>query len=599
MKFVEVIPLLRLPRSLEVFDYTVPLDLQDEICIGSVVEIPFRRRNVIGIVAAQKNLSKYARIPIKKLLDREPLIDAATLTLFRLLSHEAFVTPGLFLRHVLPEVPKRMTITPLEKILSAPEVVPDETSAFLQKITTEDHTQVRVDDASRTRAILSLFLAEAYEKNSPLLILFPIQEHAAAYVQYLKTKNIPAALTLPTDSKNKVYALWRAFQARKQLVVVGTRNALFFPMSRGGRYVLIDEVAEEWKQSEINPRIDARTILPRLAAHFKARTCILTPQCTLRTNTTNQEILDRRVHPNPSTTVAKSTAASLFSSALIEAMREKKRVLFFVHRKGTAALLRCKDCSYTASCPVCHLALAVGNNFLRCTACEAHTDMILTCPKCAGAELITYGTGTEAVRAAAKALFPDTEITVTTSALLNQWPITEETPPFDLVAIVEADTILHRPDFRSQEKLARLVNRLRQIAAKNNAPFIIQTQLPDLLVWLVGSEHEKQWIDTELQERKNLHQPPFWRMVKLLFQDQSEQEVKKQAEKVYQALEGSLPKTIELVGPYPATPPKIRNNYYEIILLRFQPEELAIITPELSSLPDTIIVDLDPSDVLR
>ena len=43
-RFVEVIPLCRLPRSMTVFDYAVPAALADPIQVGSIVFIPFRGR---------------------------------------------------------------------------------------------------------------------------------------------------------------------------------------------------------------------------------------------------------------------------------------------------------------------------------------------------------------------------------------------------------------------------------------------------------------------------------------------------------------------------------------------------------------------------
>lgn len=606
MTYAEVIPLLRLPRSLEVFDYKVPPDLEASISVGQAALIRFRGRVVTGIIANLKDQSTAAVATIDKLLDSIPLIDARTLTLLRDFAEDAFVAPGLFLRHALPEVPKKpITSAPYSPLASSPVSLTitrdlgEKLKTTLAAIQKYPEIHLRVDDACMVEPLLLRLAMEAQTTRKSLLILVPIQEHAVALATSLRTHGIAATCTLPADAKIKTYALWQACARGDTPVVVGTRNALFFPMHAGGRYVLIDETAEEWKQSEINPRLDARIILPKLAAHHRTTYITITPQCPISFPAPAHEE-DMRIHEPQEVTITTIPRATIFSESLIAAIEDKKNALFFVHRKGKAALLRCRDCGFTATCPSCALAFAVHRTFLRCTACDTRMDLPLACLKCNSAELKTYGVGTEQVEEAARETFPDAAITVTTSALLNRWPITESTPLFDLVAVVEADTMLHRPDFRSQEKLARTINRLGQIAGAKSAPLIIQTTFPELAVWTSGGAREEQWIKEEYGGREALHYPPFWRMAKLIFQNKDQKTAHTQAATFHHAIINAAKDcAVEINEPAPATPPKVRGQYRYLVILRFKPEQYDAVKPHLAALPDDVIIDLDPSDILR
>lgn len=606
MTYAEVIPLLRLPRSLEVFDYKVPIDLGASISVGQAVLIRFRGRMVTGIIAKLKDQSTAAMATIDRLLNPVPLVDARMLALLRSFAEDTFVAPGLFLRHALPEVPKRtlsieykFSPTPSSTSSTIARDLGEKLKVTLAAIQKYPQAHIRVDDGQLVGPLLIRLGMEAQTSSKPMLVFVPIQEHALTLAAYLHTHGVPAVCTLSTDAKVKTYALWRAFERGDVPVVVGTRNALFFPLHSSGRYVLIDETAEEWKQSDINPRLDARILLPKLAAHHRATLITITPQCPVSFPAPAYE-QDARIHEPLQATITAIPQATVFSESLVAAMENKRNALFFVHRKGKAALLRCRDCGFIATCSTCDLALAVHRTFLRCTACDTSQDLPLACSKCSSAELGTYGVGTEQVEGAAREVFPHAAITVTTSAFLNKWPITEPTPAFDLVAIVEADTLLYRPDFRSQEKLARIVNRLRTIVNVSRAPFIIQTMFPELAVWTSGGTQEDQWIKEEYAGRETLHYPPFWRMAKLIIQHKDQVIARTRALEVQQGLvRGCQGQTIEINEPAPATPPKIRGQYRYLVVLRFKNEHYATIKPHLNALPDDVVIDLDPSDVLR
>lgn len=608
MNIAEIIPLLRLPRSLGVFDYLIPETIQNDISVGSAVEIRFRGQRVIGIVVKLKKESAYKKLnEINKIIDPEPIADSKTLELFSELAHENFVSPSLFFRTILPEIPKRVAKPkpPTQKNLEFEKTKINE--KFSEKITTilaeiekTLKLSIRADDAEFVQTLILKLCSSALEQKTSLFILFPIQEHAATLTEFLQKQNIPAILTLPTDAKNKIYELWQALQHGEQIILIGTRQALFFPQQKNGLYILFDEPAEEWKQTEINPRFDARQILPKLARHYGAKTLIISPLFSINYLAEKPEIKDERIYSNSKTIVAKN-ARGLFTETIEEEMRDKKHALFYVHRKGKAALIRCRDCGYTAKCLSCDLSLAVHENFLRCPACQTQTEILLTCPKCGGSELVSYGVGAEQIQEKAQTQFPNTQITVTTVAFLNNWPITKPIPKFDLVAIIETDTALHRPDFRSNEKLARIVNRLNQISAKNQAPFIIQTQFPDLPIWKVGNQNESAFFEQEMTLREDLHLPPTWRLVKLIFQNPDKKIIEKQAEEVVKNLQSVIKdeNEIEISSSYFAVPPQIRGQYHLLVLIRVKPEKLELLRPYLSPLSDDIIIDLDPSDVLR
>src|SRR5574340_743742 len=108
--FAEIIPLARLPKNLSSFDYEIPKNFPGQIKIGQMVKIPFRGKNVGGIVIAIKekptgNIGVIKKII--KILDQGENLDAVHLSILRWMAEYYLVSPALILKTFLPEPPQK------------------------------------------------------------------------------------------------------------------------------------------------------------------------------------------------------------------------------------------------------------------------------------------------------------------------------------------------------------------------------------------------------------------------------------------------------------------------------------------------------------
>lgn len=640
----EIIPLLRLPRSLGVFDYQVPPEIEAAVRVGIVVRIPFRGRKATGIVVALKptsSLSAHELESITRLAHDIPLLDASALRRLLERSEEASVSPALYLRGVLPAIPERLVnvreSTPrfAPRGFTIPKKFVTAVGAGLSAVANSHDVFLQIDDNRVLLALLMRFAMDAHRLGRHLRILTPYHTDVLQIAHTLNQYGIPADRSLSTLGKSETWKLWQACRDGRIPVLVGTRPALFFPLPAKSTVVLLDEDASDWKQGDINPRYDARTILKKILAEDGRRVLIapfVRPEMYHAIQERSVRKVDLRVHGSPSVRLIdlhdhiRAGNRTALSDTLIEALKGSRKALLFVHRKGSGTVLRCRDCQFLFQCSDCELPLSVHRTHLRCIACKKKSDLPLSCPSCRGTNLVSYGAGTERVEEELTKRFPEArivrldredagtsvvetaqrtenaDIIVGTVAMLRGFSLVRrELPSFDLLGIVEADSMLHRPDFRAHEKLARIIVRLGALAARGDAPFYIQTAFPELQVWQAAQDGNENFLIHELAERKALHYPPFWRLAKIIVQHKNQKDAAAQAKKILVALREAMRThpEIELVGPYAATPPKIRGEYHELILVRFPPAVYPEVKPYLAALPNEVIVDLDTIDVLR
>ncbi|MBQ9194511.1 MAG: hypothetical protein IJ152_02535, partial [Bacteroidales bacterium] len=92
-----------------------------------------------------------------------------------------------------------------------------------------------------------------------------------------------------------------------------------------------------------------------------------------------------------------------------------------------------------------------------------------------------------------------------------------ESEKIGLVALVSADGILSRQDFRADERAFQLLGRFRHPGRR----FVIQTREPGHPVFSALMEGGD-FLSRMLEERRFCHYPPYTRLVKLLLKDSNE-----------------------------------------------------------------------------
>jgi len=293
-----------------------------------------------------------------------------------------------------------------------------------------------------------------------------------------------------------------------------------------------------------------------------------------------------------------------------------QKTFLFLNRKGSATLVSCKDCGYTATCPTCHLPLTYykKSGVLLCHHCNYKTDLFLFCPKCKSPELKLAGMGTEKADLEIKNMFPqkkiamidldnknqdklnDADIIIGTQYAINYIDWTK----IQTIGVINADTLFYIADYRSFEKTFNLLFKLiRQLQDINNE-FICQTSSPDNLIFsALKQTNPELFYQQELAERKDLAYPPFGKLIKLIYQNIEFNSGEAEINEIYTNIKTQLSritKDITINPPQLAATQQVRGRFRWLIIFKIINEEIKL--DFLNSLPDSVIIDIDPESLL-
>jgi primosomal protein N' (replication factor Y) len=182
-------------------------------------------------------------------------------------------------------------------------------------------------------------------------------------------------------------------------------------------------------------------------------------------------------------------------------------------------------------------------------------------------------------------------------------------PAVTLVGVLNADTALNLPDFRSAERVFSLLSQVAGRAGRGDrlGRVMIQTYAVDNYALDYVARHDYQgFAALELSQRQVLAYPPFGYLVNLVLSGNDEKKVHGTAEQLSANLSSGMTMDVdvEVLGPAPCLLPRLRNKHRVQILLKAkQREPLRRRIEQLgrlrSQLPAGIVltVDVDPVDM--
>lgn len=354
---------------------------------------------------------------------------------------------------------------------------------------------------------------------------------------------------------------------RKQLtdqdydVILGVRSSVFLPFRRLGLVIVDEEHENTYKQQEPAPRYHARNAAIMLASMFGAKTLLgtATPSIDTYYNAVNGkygwvQLTERHQQiqlPHIEVVdikelVRKKRMTAQFSPLLLQKIREaldqKEQVILFQNRRGFAPMIECRTCGWVPKCKNCDVSLTYhkGLNQLTCHYCGYTYQVPKSCPACGGVELMNRGFGTEKIEDDIKLIFPearvarmDLDTTRTRTAyeriiadfeegktdILIGTQMVSKGLDFDRVSVVgilNADSMLNYPDFRSYERAFQLMAQVAGRAGRKNKQglVVLQTKSPDLpLIHQVVANDYSGLYQTQIDERRLFKYPPFYRLI--------------------------------------------------------------------------------------
>ena len=412
----------------------------------------------------------------------------------------------------------------------------------------------------------------------------------------------------------------------KAQLVVGVRSSVYLPFKDLGLVVIDEEHDSSYRQFDPAPRLQARDSAIMLANLFKAKTLLGTATPSI------ESMHNVKVGKYGFVYLSKRYANFLppiielidikdkqhrkrmnghFSDILIEEMTntlsQGKQVLLFQNRRGYAPIVQCMHCGTVPQCPHCDVSLTFhhSSNQLRCHYCGYAIPMPKTCIACGSVDLKTKGFGTEQISKELEILFPQVAIDrmdqdttngkygyekilakfeqQETQILVGTQMISKglDFENIGLVGVMNADALIHSPDYRAYERSFQLLLQVSGRAGRSaqRGKVLIQTYNPQHpVIQQVLQNDFKGMYQNQIEERQSFSYPPFVQMIKITLKHTNFNRTNEGAEWFANALKEAFAfkKGIEILGPEFPLISRIRNEYMKDVLVKVKPSELSI-----------------------
>ena len=400
----------------------------------------------------------------------------------------------------------------------------------------------------------------------------------------------------------------------KPYVVIGVRSAIFLPFQKLG-LIIVDESHEtSFKQQNPAPRYHARDVALYMSRLKKSNILLgsATPSLESLYNVKKKKLgyvrLEKR-HGNIqlpeiklidiADQLKKKKMNGHFSHQLISEIEDKlkndQQVLLFQNRRGHSPILECQTCGFIPQCKHCDISLTYHkfDHSLKCHYCGYKMAVQKNCLACGSAKVSMKGFGTEQIEEEVQALFPkvkvarmDKDTTNTKRAyeriiskferqeidiLVGTQMVTKglDFRKLSLVAVMNADRLLHFPDFRAEEKCFQL---LTQVAGRSGrtdlrGKVFIQTYQPNhpLFHQVIKGDFRAFYQD-QMQQRKDYSYPPYHKLIELRLQSPDFNRLNEASDWLAKYLRQGF-KT-QVLGPEFPSVARVKNKYRKHILIK-------------------------------
>jgi primosomal protein N' (replication factor Y) len=424
-------------------------------------------------------------------------------------------------------------------------------------------------------------------------------------------------------SNNERVEVWKQTleNSEKAQIIIGARSALFLPFADLGLLIVDEEHEQTFKQVDPAPRYHARDSAIVLANLHKAKVLLgsATPSIETYFNTQTDKYglvsLSERYNNVRMPEIVlvdlkdkhfRKRMTGHFSDVLIEEIAEAltlgEQIILFQNRRGYSPIIECLTCGHVPHCQQCDVSLTFHKhkNQLRCHYCGYSIAKPTHCHSCSSVDMTTKGFGTEQIEQELMSLFPkaktwrmdqdttrgkfgfekiidsfknrEIDILVGTQMLAKGLDFDN----VSLVGIMNADNMLHHPDFRAFERSYQMMTQVagRAGRADKQGKVIIQTYNPNHnTIQQVTNHNYLGMYKEQLYDRQIYKYPPYFRIIKLTLKNKDYDKLKEGAMWLYQVLSQNL--NMPVLGPEEPAINRIRNEYIRTILIKI-PQNLPL-----------------------
>ncbi len=418
-------------------------------------------------------------------------------------------------------------------------------------------------------------------------------------------------------SEGEKYDEWRRINRGEVSIVIGARSAVFAPLNNIGIIIIDEEHSDSYKQDN-NPRYDARQIAilrsktnncpvlmgsatPSLESYARAVKGVY--KLLSLPNRVNGKSLPKIeiVDMNEEIKHNRGHISNYLLEKMIETLNDNNQIILLLNRRGYASFVTCKNCGYTEKCPHCDITLTYHktSNMLRCHYCGYAKKIDKICSECGEEAITSLGTGTEKIEEEINELIPNAKVlrmdydTTSKKGMHSKMINAFKNHEYDillgtqivakgldfsnvtLVGVINADTSLNIPDFRSSENTFSLLSQVsgRSGRSDKTGQVIIQTFNKDHYAILYAKNHDYVgFYKKEMTIRHTLKYSPYYYICYLKISSKDYDLASKEANKIKKSLERNLDKEI-ILGPSPANVFKVNNIYRFGIIIKYKKDD--------------------------
>lgn len=515
----------------------------------------------------------------------------------------------------------------------APRLTPAQVEAVERILDGDEQTARKpvllhgVTGSGKTEVYLQL-VAQVLRRGESAIVLVPEIALAPQAVERFAGRFPGQVVVLHSGlSDGQRYDRWQAVRSGRASIVVGSRSALFAPVTNLGCVILDEEHEWTYKQQETQPRYHTREVAEQLARLSGARLVLgsATPDIvTYHRADRGRYMLVQLRERAPAGVQPTEAPPQLPSVEVIDLARELRdgnrgifsrrlqtelratlargeQAILFLNRRGSAGFILCRDCGHVPRCRRCAVSLTyhAKSSALVCHQCGWSQVLPMLCSACGSARMRPLGLGTQRVEEEVRRLFPHARVlrwdrdvarTAEQHAAFYQSMLRSEAdilvgtqlvaksldlPRVTLVGVISADVSLNMPDYLSGERSFQLLTQVAGRAGRraDRGRVIVQTYAPNSYVVKAASAHDyAAFFQREIEFRRRAAYPPFTGIARLVYASssarQAETEARRLAEELRARLRDRYAAGSAVLGPAPCPVARLRGRWRWQILLR-------------------------------
>lgn len=576
------------PVNLGPLTYKCPEELMHKAEPGMIVSAPLKNKITKGILLGRSISTPPGRIKeLCEIPGASPVLSRGMLKLIRWMADYYLAPEGVVLRYTVPaeiffRTKKRKKAGGFSggDPISLPDISRSEISSLTEAISSNRYRTFLMHAPSRVYEYSAVAALLGSTKN--VIVLLPEVSHAdflyGALQSLFKERTCLFHGAVPKGRRSEYM---EGIVAGKYDIVIGTRPALFAPLKNISLLVVLHEHSDSYKLDEgfryhmrdvavMRGFLEKCTVLlssitPSVTSYFNAlsgKYTLLTPAS--REKRPRVKIVDMRFEKKAGTNISKT----VYEMAR-RRVREEKKIMFVINRRGYSTLVLCSECGHAENCTLCNVPLVMHNKekVLRCHYCGQERKVPAQCGKCGSFKLELLGSGAQRVQEDIEGLMgvpvlrfdsdavekrsqigqmrglisgEGARVIVGTKMMVKHLGISDK---FSMAAVLNGDASLNLPDFRASERTYMELSSVLQLV-ESDGEMIIQTRFPEKTLFKHLKEGDYlSFVKDELELRKSLLYPPYNKMVQIRVTGTAEV-----ADRITKTL-GAVSRHIEVLGP--------------------------------------------------